>query len=194
MVTYDRDSFLAGFAVGRTLWRPHTVTPGPQFHALPVFRMNEPVDVYWTYGTAYEFTKILHSVTFGQNFPTPGYWMLWYNPTESASLQYNFLFFSPDMDWDGDAVAGWSTSGYEEQTGSYRPVSGAAGEFGYHSDSDVGRWRKTVPLSSYIVLTPSQFFDTYEAFVGSLAKLDTFFESARLIQGPDQLYIVGETS
>lgn len=192
-MTYDRDSFLAGFAVGRTLWRPHTVTPGPQFHALPVFRMNEPVDVYWTYGTVYEFTKILFSVSSDQSFPTPGYWMLWYNPTERESIQYNFLFFSPDMDWDGDVWAGWSTRGYEEQTGSYRPVSSSASKFGFHAESDIGRWRSGVPLEAFTGLTPSQFFDTYEGFVGNRTKLDAFFASARLVQGPGQLYIVGET-
>lgn len=188
MVEYDHDSFIAGFAVGRTLWRPHIVAPGSRPIAVPCYGMNEPVELLWTVYTR-QFTNIMFHVEGGE-FPAPGYWMLWYDP-DDVDYKYWFVYFSPNTSWDASIYAAWETWGWDEETAQYMFVARTASQMTIYESSEIARCRVAPAMTSPYI--PSQFFGELGYITCSSIELSAFLDNARMVQGPEeQLYVVGE--
>lgn len=181
-MAYDRDSFLAGLAVGRTLWRPHRDVPGASVTAYPCFLMGEVVPVEFTrYDT--EYTGVLFTNGNTSLWPEPVYWMLWYDGTNQM-----ILFFSPDGQTAQNVV--WLARGrLEDETISW--ISTTYGPLTRYPLSSLGQYRMSYGYSTLETYIPA-LLSAYDYFSGTPSEINAFFETARLITVGDQLYVVGE--
>ena len=189
---YDRESFLAGFAVGRTLWRPHRLAEGRTLAAIPCFPMGEPIDLEWNYrtvGATHDFTKFLLTNPEGR-YPSPAYWMLW----EYLDIpDYAILIFSADPSWVQSDNYVYQTYGYEQAIQNWWQIGATAGSFGTVYDSDIAKWQTyNRPFGGG--MSASEFFGVIPYLSASERDKNSFMSSARLVQGPGQLYVVGEIS
>lgn len=192
---YDRDSFLAGLAVGRTLWRPHIISPGARVGAYPCFPMNGEVEVDFTYPSWGEtvFTKqrFMPVSSYEVLFPSAGYWMLWrrkdypHYPLHEDAL----LFFVAEWEQPGFYL---HEEGYQPETGSWVRFSSTNLYPLENADSEVAayQYRYYVALDNRRWYSP--FFEKWAYLDCSLEEKERFMETARLVSIGGQTYIVGE--
>jgi len=178
---YDRDSFLAGLAVGRTLWRPHRDYGGNTFQRYPCFLMGVKVPVEWSRGSN-DYVGLMFAQIDTSVWPNPAYWMLWKDLQDNEYI----LFFCPNG--VGERQVGFFQYGCFADGTTDWVGSTFAGRFDYHEDSVLGKYRiQYAPTESYV--TP--LFSNYAHFIGNNDYLNSFFETATLSQVGSQLYVVG---
>ena len=194
-MAYDRDSFLAGLAVGRTMWRPHRDYSASIFMTFPCFPAGEFIPVEWTYTHSGEVDEAValnfYTASNLSVWPDPAYWMLWYDTTQGVAEPYKILAFSPDTEYTPKSV-NRTMIGLRADDTTFRGPGGAQW-FMFHSDSTLGRLRldSRIPENN---VDPLDFFNKWAYFSGTTEDLNLFFQNARLVQTADQLYIAGEIS
>ena len=181
-MAYDRDSFLAGLAVGRTLWRPHRDVPGASVAAYPCFRMSEVVPVEFVrWDTNYKGILFVNGDM--SLWPEPVYWMLWDDGADQM-----VYFFSPDGQTAQNVV--WLTRGIRE-SGTIDWFSTSYGPLTQYPSSSLGQYRMSIGYTSVSDPYIPALFATYDYFSGGPSEINAFFDTARLITVGDQLYVVG---
>ena len=181
-MAYDRDSFLAGLAVGRTLWKPHTETQGNQYMSVPCYPVFQGIDLNWSaWGT--EYTKFMFD-RWTSNWPDPTYWFVWHN---TGTDTWSWFLFSPDTTWILPPYIGVQTKGYN---GSW-VVTGS----GMFSGMSIVRWSEAIVVRGTINLSfggaSSADFMTLGYFEGNSSALERFGRTTHLVQVGDRLRLIG---
>lgn len=188
-MSYDRESYLAGLAVGRTLWRPHTVSPGHEVGVYPCYLAGDPYTVDWEYAD-FDFVQLVLNP--GASNPNPLYWMLWERLDPISEDQRFFVvLFSPDITWDEATVASLGIVGVDSD-GGVIGVSGMGYRFTTYPDATLCRNRTaSSSFSQYGNLLPQLFASTVY-LKATASNFEHFMTTARMVTTPGQMYIVGE--
>lgn len=209
-MSYDRDSFLAGLAVGRTLWRPHRDYGEIRIGMFPCFPADEDYAITWDY-QGITYTKFSVEVDPRQqdaHHLEPLYMMLW-NQTGLASsvpwfMHFPMFLFSPSEDWDESYTQRIYERGYT-QSGTLGLERSTSLSFSYHPESTIAKYTTGVPESEPVTYQNGLYFFTpdfdlprismfgqYPYFIGTFDEISAFMSGARMIDVQGQKYVVGE--
>lgn len=182
-MAYDRDSFLAGLAVGRTLWRPHRETQGEQYMSVPCYPTLQGVNVNWTSG-GNEFTQFMLDKWLLNPWPTPTYWFVWH---DTDSDTWRWFLFSPDTSWQQNPYIGIYIKGYN---------AGWENVYGFmYSGTYIANWSDAIrtrgQIDFSVVGASSEDFKVLGYFEGDYNALERFGRTTRLVQVGNQLRLIG---
>lgn len=191
-MSYDRDSFLAGLAVGRTLWRPHTLAPGVPFGAYPCFLCGSPVEVQYTFtknGETYEarsldIRKLDES---SESYPSPAYWMLC---NKQPYQRLEWVVFSTDAHWINDH--GTETGLYGVADGDEVRLMSLIAWFTTIGTGDIKYELDNSFPNGSVVVDASQIFSQIPYITITELGLREFLAGARIVQTPSGYFVAGE--
>lgn len=185
-MAYDRDSFLSGLAVGRTLWRPHKIAPGALPIAVQCFAQGEfpPCDWTWSYPGQYRRNLVSLDIQAGGSgwgWGSPSYWFL-----HKLVTTYQWVVCSPDVTYQGGYTSvitmGLDVNGNEFSTAQSIRQDQAVDGVGY------GRHWVRYDLSEYSDF--SDYLVRYPLYL-PYVNIQAFLNSARLTEIAGQKYLIG---
>lgn len=188
-MAYDRDSFLSGLAVGRTLWRPHEVAPGVVPIAVQCFAQGEfpPCDWTWQYyGAPLKLVALdIQAGGSGWGWGSPSYWFLMkyasFHPGE-------WVVCSPDVSYQGGYTS-VITSGLDADGNTFGTAQAIRQD---QAVDGVGYGRHWVRYGLTEYGDFSDFLARYPVYYPyGESTLQAFLNSARLTEIDGQKYLIG---
>lgn len=182
---FDRDSFLSGLAVGRTLWRPHEVAPGAVPLAVQCFAQGEYPPCNWTwdyYGQHRDLVALdIQAGGSGWGWGSPSYWFL-----HKLVNTYQWIVCSPDISYQGGNTSvmtfGLDADGNTFGTGQTIRQDQAVDGVGY------GRHWISYGLTEYGDF--SDFLVRYPRYLPNV-DVQAYLNTARLTEIDGQYYLIG---
>ena len=194
---YDRDSFLAGLSVGRTLWRPHSISE-TNISLINCFVCGAEYPLNWVYtraGVDYIFKTVNITIDYHEQEIT--YWLIWNQPASVGEAEkVKLAMFVPAGGWEPQVGSTYYYTISGELENGERMALGSRGiTFNRYASSTVARYR-TGQLQSELddYLSPEMWKNAYRYFNGYPAQLTSFMENAQITGSGNNLYLIGEVT
>lgn len=196
-MSYDRDSFLAGLAVGRTLWRPHTIA-GADLIAVNCFACGQDYPLNWTYT---DYTTGVHNFK-SVNIAIQGYeqesvyWFVWNQIDANTAREHvDVVMIVPAGGWEPLVVGSYTFIMSGELDTGERLMAAAAGvRFVRHWSSMVARYRSAYGFELSDNYSPAMWKEAYRYFNGYSTQLTTYLNNAKMVGTGNNLFLLGEVT